>query len=140
MVVLALIGLLIAIGLPSFNNIRIQTQHTRVMNDLRSFTTELQNYRMEAIGWPPSTTAKVIPPEVLNAGYMANADWSEATPVGGYYRWAANEYSTQAALVINEPTRPATQMIKLDARLDDGDLTTGKFRAVGNSYICILEE
>jgi hypothetical protein len=45
-----------------------------------------------------------------------------------------------AGISVTGVTVPDRQMERIDARIDDGDLTTGLFRKVGSRFIYILQE
>ena len=67
--------------------------------------------------------------------------WSAITPLGGNYNWGGPDYYPYAGISLFQPTAPASTFAVLDARFDDGDLTTGKFRITPNGrYTYILAE
>ncbi len=65
--------------------------------------------------------------------------WAEVTEIGGKFDWD-NGYHFPYSISIHAPTQSQSQLEDFDKMIDDGNLSTGNFRAVGNHYHYILEE
>ena len=53
---------------------------------------------------------------------------------------AHGQFGVKAGVSVYQPTAPHDQLQRLDAILDDGDLSTGSFRARAAGYIFIIED
>lgn len=65
--------------------------------------------------------------------------WDEVTEMGGSWEWYRDE-NKAFSIVICNPRASESQMEKLDALLDDGDLRTGLFKRSGSMYCYRLSD
>ena len=122
MVVVVIIGLLAAIALPAFQRVRQRSIATRYANDFRQFAAAFNRHALEYGGWPAATTVDGDTPSDMTAGSLP-IGWSQPTPMGGGYTWSGDT----ARIRFKNSNATDTVMQQVDAILDDGDLTTGKF-------------
>lgn len=138
MIVVAIIGLLAAMGMPVWAKSRRNSQNNAFINDLRVATYAAQTCMFETGGWPTETGPGAIPPELLP--YVNSVTWRNLTPVGGNWDWEKNVSGCVAGVAISAPSVGAVQMQEIDAKIDDGDLSTGRFHTRGSGgYIYVLE-
>jgi len=137
MVVVVIIGLLAALAIPTFMRLRQNAQNSRFMNDLRVFSEAFTAYSMKNGAWPPNVGPGIVPPGM--SGEFRDAQWTATTPVGGQWNWDFNRNGITAAISVSGATADDLQMAQIDAKIDDGDLTTGTFIKSGNRYMYILE-
>lgn len=137
MIVVALIGLLAALALPSFMRARADSQSARFMHDLRTSGDAFQQYAMDTGTFPADETPGVVPTGM--AEYLPKLDWSLETTIGGNWDWDFQQFGYTAGVSVFQPDRSALLMADLDARIDDGDLVTGIFRQRAQGYIFILQ-
>ncbi|GHC04423.1 hypothetical protein GCM10007047_21450 [Cerasicoccus arenae] len=139
MVVVVIIGLLAAIALPAFQRARQRSQNTRLANDLRQFSGAFETYSLENGVWPPDVNQGILPPEMV--GYIVIDKFESGTIYGGNYDWEGpGAFSFIAGVSIRSSNLEDEQAIGIDEILDDGDLSTGKFRNISGAYVYILEE
>jgi prepilin-type N-terminal cleavage/methylation domain-containing protein len=140
MIVVAIIALLAVIALPSFLRAREQTQNAKFVNALRVASNAIETYAVEHNGYPTDSNRSVVPSGM--ATYLdATLNWSGPTPIGGQWDWDFNVFGVKAAISVVNPTASASQLLDIDKRIDDGDLTTGAFQDMGASrYSDIIEE
>lgn len=146
MVVVSMIGLLAVMGLPHARKAWRRAREGAFINDLRIILhSAVEQYAITNGSYPEDAPAGTVPPGL--ADYLGGrTDWSEETPIGGQWDWDRAAQPGQkingcyAGLSVIGPHRTSMQMRELDARIDDGDLTTGHFRATPNGYINIIEE
>ena len=124
MIVVAIIGLLAALALPSFQKARVNSQNAAFMNDLRIIDGAINTYIVDKKGYPADVNEKIIPPEL--APYLKNMDWSKPTPIGGYWDYDYNWGMTCGIGVIG-PSRTAAEMAAL-----------GNFIEFGGEYIQVI--
>ena len=122
MVVVVIIGLLAALALPAFQRVRQRSLATRIANDFRQFSPAFQRFALEYGDWPAATVVDGDTPSNMPAGYLPVA-WGAASPMAGGYTWSG---STSRIRLKNTNATDAV-MQQVDAIIDDGDLSTGKF-------------
>ena len=83
MIVVAIIGLLVAVGVPSFLKARLNARVTRVAADLKAFGDGFMMYCMYE-GKYPIDTHNILPPGM--DGYIDQNRW-DAVVLGGHYNW-----------------------------------------------------
>jgi prepilin-type N-terminal cleavage/methylation domain-containing protein len=137
MIVVVIIGLLAGLAIPAMNKVRITSQNTRFVNDLRVATNAIETYAMENGEFPPDGAAAMHPD--LNE-VLPPATWSLPTVLGGEWDWDFQQFGFKAGLSVFQPTAPVEQFEMIDQMIDDGNLATGTFRARSQGYIYILEE
>jgi prepilin-type N-terminal cleavage/methylation domain-containing protein len=148
MVVVAIIGLVAAMALPTYRHITIRAKTTALENDLRSYSTAFITYNLQNGRWPASEEPGVAPPELAGALPVA---FTLKTPIGGVYKWnydssAGGIPDIKAAITI-EPAEgnPMSDDVALlemvDRQMDDGNLSTGNIReGAYYSLVYIIEK
>jgi type II secretory pathway pseudopilin PulG len=148
MVVVVIIGLLAAMGLPALRRVKMRTQASAVQNDLKTFSTAFITFNLQNGHWPANELASAtIPAELGNA--LTN-NFTLKSPIGGYYKWnydvAADGITAKAAIVImSEADSPVSDdeelRLLIDRQIDDGVLTTGNVQlGATNSLVYIIEK
>ena len=142
MVVVVIIGLLAAMAIPAFQRIRHASQNSRVINDLRVFAQSFEIYNAKNGTWPDNVGPGVIPtsPVSMSGDFKATI-WQSPTAIGGQWNWDKNIVAgVTAGVSISGFTCNDAQLIELDAKIDDGDLTTGLFRKVQPTRVTLILE
>lgn len=149
MVVVVIIGLLAAAGLPTYRHITLRSKATATVNDLRAFSAPFIAANLQNGAWPETAdNPRDIPTAV--AGALPSA-FINKTPIGGYYKWnfdtSAGGLSDIRAAITIEPTadNPINDDLDLlkmiDAQMDDGDLNTGSLQqGAYYSLVYIIEK
>lgn len=139
MIVVVIVGILAGIAIPTFLSIRMGAQVTRVSNDYRTFATAFEIHAFELGYWPADVDRGVIPPTMVD--YLKGEAFANTTPIGGNWDWDFEHADFYAGISLVDPTADESVFIKIDEALDDGNLSTGKFRRTApNRYTFILEE
>ncbi len=139
MIVVAIIALLAVIALPSFLRAREQTRKTQFVNSLRVARDAADLFVTEHNGYPSDVTRGVLPAGMATY-FNGHFDWTAPTPVGGRWDWDYKVFGFTAGVSVVSPDESPEEMVKIDAMIDDGDLTTGAFRqTAGGRYTWILE-
>ncbi len=147
MVVVVIIGLLAAAGLPGYRHLTMRSKVTAVENDLRQFSTAIQAYTLQNGHWPADGNPQEVPTE-LSAALPSN--FSIKTPIGGVYKWnydvPADGVNAKAAIVIltanGETVTDDQELFEMvDRQMDDGNLETGSIQLGStNSLVYIIEK
>jgi len=147
MVVVVIIGLLAAAGIPTYRHITIRSKVTALENDLRQFSTAIQTYATQNGHWPANGDPQVIPPELVDA---LPATFSSVSPIGGVYKWnydvSADGITAKAALIVETSSSSVVSddvelLTMFDKQMDDGNLETGNIQVgSSNSLVYIIEK
>ena len=139
MVVVVILGLLIAIAVPTYRRFQRKSQNTTFVNNLRLFTQAYETFAMKYGAWPPDTNAGLIPKiddTRTMSGEFRDVDWL-AGALGGQWKWnlaSGSNTHPKASISIVGVTADVAQMTDIDKMIDDGDLTTGLFKGTGTTY------
>ncbi len=148
MVVVVIIGMLAAAGLPTYRHITMRSKATALENDLRQFSTALITYNLQNARWPGNGDPQVAPPEVATA---LPSRFGIMTPIGGVYKWnfdvPADGITAKAAIIVQTTAgvQPVSDdeslFLMIDKQMDDGVLETGMIQVGStNSLVFIIEK
>ncbi|MBF7073986.1 prepilin-type N-terminal cleavage/methylation domain-containing protein [Glaciecola sp. MH2013] len=137
MIVVAIIGLLAAISLPMYKSYVLRAQLTETASQLGAFAREFHIAKQVYGDYPNDVPVGVIP-----SGLTINsAQWLAPTVIGGNWNWEGPNQYAYAGISITGSTADEQDFIQLDAILDNGDISSGKFRRTSNGrYTFILDE
>ncbi len=121
MIVVVIIGILAALGIPALQRVHERSLATRLANDFRQFESGFQRYALESGQWPAAGAMATIPVGMI--GYLPES-FTNASPLGGNYQWSGPSH----VIVLLGSNATDAIMQRVDAILDDGDLTTGDFQ------------
>jgi type IV pilus assembly protein PilA len=144
LVVVAIIGIIAAVALVAFEGTILKARVTSVATDLRTFETGFLAYETDEGSFPPDSHLDA--PYHLPAGagmeeYLPVNAWARETPLGGNYNWEGPNNYPYAGISLWSTTAPPSALAMLDDRIDDGDLSQGRFRVTPNGrYTWILDE
>ena len=147
MVVVVIIGLLAAMGLPALRRVTLRSKASAVQNDLRTFSTAFITFNLQNGHWPANGNPGEIPAEIGNA--LTN-NFTLKTPIGGYYKWnygvsADGVTATAAIVIVGDTNNPVSDDVDLrlliDQQMDDGVLDTGNIQVGStNSLVYIIKK
>ncbi len=139
LIVIAIIGLLASIAVPTYQNYVTRARLTETAVQLGQFARAFHIWK-QINGDYPRDSHLVLPPDALGLE-INEAEWSTPTALGGNWNWDGPDNYSYAGISISGATSPEQDIIQLDMIMDDGDLTTGKFRSTpGSRYTYILDE
>ena len=127
MIVVVIIGLLAALAIPAYQRVQRASQNNTVVNDFRVFSQAFETYATQNGAWPANVGPGVVPAGVSSADFKVSA-WLAPTPIGGQWNWDYNIAGFTAGVSISNFTCTDAQLQEIDAKIDDGDLTTGNFQ------------
>jgi type II secretory pathway pseudopilin PulG len=137
MIVVVIIGLLAAMAIPAMQRVQQAARNNRFINDLRIFVQSFEQYALEEGTWPPNVASGAVPANMTTALHISV--WTGVNTLGGRWNWDRN-FNFTAAVSTTNVRVPDAQMAEIDARIDDGVLTTGAFRKVNGRFSYILEQ
>jgi prepilin-type N-terminal cleavage/methylation domain-containing protein len=139
MIVVAIIALLVVMALPSFLKAREKAQNAKFINGLRVATDAFQMYAMEHGSYPPDVNRGVVPPG-MDLYFGPTFDFTKPTPIGGNWDWDYNVFGFTAGVSVVNSGVDTTRMQEIDAKIDDGDLTTGAFQNTAAARFTLIIE
>ena len=138
MIVVVIIGLLAALAIPAFQRVRQASENSRIVNDYRIFAQAFEVYTAENGTWPANVGAGVVPPGM--SGTFKTDVWQSVTAIGGRWNWDKGIFGITAGISISGFTCDDIQLAAIDAKIDDGDLTTGNFQKVSSNRVMLILE
>jgi prepilin-type N-terminal cleavage/methylation domain-containing protein len=137
MIVVVIIGLLAALAIPAFQRVQRASQNARIVSDLRVFAQAFEIYNSQHGTWPNNAGAGQVPSAPVSmSGDFKVAAWQATTVIGGRWNWDKNTSGVTAGVSISGViTAGDDQLAEIDAKIDDGDLTTGNFRKVSSARL-----
>jgi prepilin-type N-terminal cleavage/methylation domain-containing protein len=139
MIVVVILGLLASMAVGTIGRVRERTENTTVFNDLRTFASAFEQYSLELGSWPPDGDAGVVPPAM--AGRINEAAWTRGTPGGGRYDWENGGVGIRAGISLFGCNYSDDRLRRIDVLIDDGNLSTGKFRRIHDGRpVYVIEE
>ena len=141
MIVVVIIGLLAALAIPAFQRVRRASQNSRIVNDLRVFAQAFEVYSAQNGTWPANVGPATIPtsPVPMTGDFKANV-WLATTQIGGQWNWDKGVSGITAGISISSLTCTDAQLAEIDAKIDDGNITTGNFRKIAARRVVLVLE
>lgn len=140
MIVVVIIGVVASIAIPAFTRIRMNSRNTRFIEDLQVFSRAFETYAAKNGTWPASAALGVVPTGM--SGELRDTKWKETNTVGGRWRWiyVRSGRSGFALVLTSGVTASDAQMLEVDKKIDDGNLSTGMFvRSSAGQFIYFLQ-
>jgi len=139
MIVIAIVGLLASIAIPSYQNYVKRAQMAETGVKLGAWAREIKMWKA-VMGRYPNDSHIVLPPDAPGLSIDVN-EWLAPTILGGNWNWEGPDNYPYAGIAILGATAPIEEIVQFDRMMDNGDLTSGKFRQTPNGrYTYILEE
>jgi type IV pilus assembly protein PilA len=139
MVVVVIIGLLAALAIPAFQRSQRASQNARAVNDFRIFVQAFEVYNTQNGSWPPNAAAGVVPAGMAG-DFKVDAWTANPNTLGGRWNWDFNRPEFMAGISVSNFTMLDEQLLQIDAKLDDGNLSTGFFQKISNSRVSYIVE
>lgn len=137
MVVVVIIGLLAALAIPAFQRNQRASQNARAVNDFRVFAQSFEVYNTQNGSWPANAGPGVVPVG-MSGDFKIDAWTAPRTSLGGRWNWDYNNAAFTAGVSISNFTVTDAQLQEIDAKLDDGNLTTGMFRKISANRVSYI--
>jgi len=139
LIVIAIIGILATIAIPAYQNYVMRARLAETAMQLNHWAKEFNIWRVFN-GSYPNDSHIILPPDAPGLG-INETQWLAETALGGNWNWEGPDSYAYAGIAILGATSSEEDIRQLDIILDNGDLTTGKFRKTPNGrYTYILDE
>lgn len=139
MVVVVIIGLLAALAIPAFQRNQRASQNARAINDFRIFVQAFEVYNTQNGSWPANTGAGVVPAG-MSGDFKQDAWTANPNTLGGRWNWDYGRAEFLAGISVSNFTVTDAQLLEIDAKLDDGNLSTGFFRKIASNRVSYIIE
>jgi type II secretory pathway pseudopilin PulG len=134
-----------------------RAQRDQFIAELRTLAAAFENHREQKGAWPPATNPDIRTPLGMELA-LAGTRWLAGPPFGGNYEWmppaqmaadrkdaakgaAPGGYIAVTAFSPSPPLALTPEDLRyIDAKLDDGNLATGRFRTGFNGWPLYLVE
>lgn len=137
MIAVVIIALMALLAMPTFTKVRRNAQSNRFISDLRTFTQAFEGFATLNSTFPGNAGAGIVPSGMED--YLKSDSWRNVNSIGGRWNWDNAAGSTGVA--ISGVTAPLSQMVQIDARIDDGDLSNGLFQLLpSGKYIYLMQQ
>jgi len=137
LIVVVILAILAAVGMPAFNNYRLDSQVAATATDIRALQQAAELAFLENGEWPGDKNPGIMPPEMNK--YLLDNAFDRTAPIGGIYDWQQN-FGATAAVSIFDASQPQAKWTALDEIVDDGNIFSGKVRIVNDNYLFFLLE
>lgn len=140
MIVVVIIGLLAAIAAPIYSSFVLRAKLTETATQLGAFARNFNVSKQIDGRYPNDVSVRALPSDA--SGLAINiTQWQTPTLLGGNWNWEGPNNYSYAGISITGSSADQEDFIQLDFILDNGDLSSGKFRRTPNGrYTFILEE
>lgn len=139
MIVVAIVGMLAVMAIPIFRQVRMNAQNTRFITDIKNYVGGCETYSLENGEFPADGVTGELPGGL--EGYIKPSDFSAKTPIGGLYNIESDDNGVTFAVGAVNVTASDAQLLLMDQRNDDGNLSTGLYRKLGDStYYRVVTE
>jgi len=144
LIVVVILGLLAAIVVVSFGDSHDDAQRIAVMNDVEILGNAARLYWVKT-GQHLEDTSPGVVPDGWDS-YIETRKWSRLTPIGGAWDVAKDSFGVKSALGVDFANgggkdRDDAFMLEIDKTMDNGDLSSGRFRklAPGRYYFILMQ-
>jgi len=131
LIVVVILGILAAIVIPRFADAGADAKRSMFLTNLKAFASAANRYRVETGDFVADGDSGRLPEGFQT--HIRAGDWEGGTPIGGVWDAEANSYGHGSMIGVHfqSTDTPATdEMTRIDAMIDDGDLSTGAFREI----------
>lgn len=131
--VIVVLAVLSALAVPRYFDFSRDAQVSAIATSLKTIRRGIVQYRLDYGSFPPDQLGATMPPEL--APYFQNDAWSAAITGVGVYNWDGppgwdGSEAIGISALTSMPSSPSTDPFwrRIDAAIDDGNLTTGLFQ------------
>lgn len=139
LIVVILLGILSAIAIPMFVDQSDSVGHAAFISSLKAMESSFQQYFALNLAYPRDVARGTRPSEM--AEYFNTSTWTQETPIGGKWDYEGNVLRITAGISVVDSGKSAEYMAEIDQKFDNGNLGSGRFRAMSTSrYTFVLAD
>lgn len=138
MIVVIIIGLLAALAIPTIHNSQKAAKGATFINDIRTYAAAAEVFSLETGDYPEDSAPRVMPTGLEE--YIPTMKWVADTPIGGAWDFVKDDKGVVSAFGASGHTATNAQLMHIEAKFDDGNLSTGKLRALDSGYYYIIAD
>jgi len=142
LVVVIVLGVLAAIAVAGVSIAKSDAEQVVFINSMKTFAQAAQKYMLDTGEYLEDSSSGEVPGGFDS--YIVVNNWTGGTPIGGVWDFELDSYGIISGFGVhfNDGSSPGdAYMQEIDARFDDGDLSTGGFQKITNDrYYFILED
>lgn len=140
LIVIMVIGVLTAIALSVISHVKDEARVAGTAMNLKRFETAFKSFLAWSGSYPPDTH-NALPVGGGMEKFLPADSFEQDTPMGGRYNWEGPDFYPYAGISLMDVTAETSLIRDVDALVDDGNLSTGKFRVTANGrYTYIIDE
>ena len=129
MITVAVIALVAALGVPSWQRARKRSQANALVNELRVTGEAFQIYAAEKGTLPANSGAFSVIPTGMASYMPKNNTWTGLAPTGGYWVWwnfgSGRFWGFTGIVGVYNPGFDPAEVTHIDSTLDNGNPNTG---------------
>jgi len=126
-------------AIPSLLRARLISQGVVVANDLRLFGGAFAMYAIDHGTYPPDSH-ETLPSVPQIEEYIDAVKFNSITVFGGRYNYEGPDFYPYAGVSVSGSVMSQADLLKIDAVVDDGSLTTGRYiRSDSGQFTYIIE-
>ncbi len=128
LIVVVILGILASIVMPAFGGSTDEARKGAFISELQVFADAAEYASARNGGNIADSSTGDVPPEL--EPYIDTTGWTNGTPIGGEWDIEANENGVTLAVGVHfRDDQPSDEFMQdIDARFDNGDLSSGAFR------------
>lgn len=140
LVAIVIIGVIASIAVPMFKKYVHHSKATTFANDIRILARAGDQYALESGWWVDDTSSGVFPPEL--EGYVSRRKFELGSSLGGVWDFEQDDLGNfTSAVGVHRPIEKEELFVMVDKRIDDGNLSTGRFQKVtSNRYYYVIAD
>jgi len=138
MIVVIIIGLLAALAIPTIHNSQRNAKSATFINDVRTYGAAAEVFSLETGDYPEDVCPGVMPTGL--GEYIPTTKWTEATPIGGRWDFVKDDMGIVSGFGAVGHTATNAQLMHIEKKFDDGNLSSGKLRVLASGYFYVIAE
>lgn len=133
LIVVVILGVLASIVVPAFGGSTDEARKGAFITELQIFADAAEYASARNGGNIADSSTGAVPPEL--EPYIDTVGWTNGTPIGGEWDIEANENGITLGVGVHfRDDQPSDEFMQdIDARFDNGDLSSGAFRQLDDN-------
>lgn len=136
--VIVIIGIIGAIAVPRYGAFATNAKISSYTQEISTLIEGVYEYGQTNGSYPAHEAGFAFPTELADLFFEPQSDFK--TPFGGIWRYKNSGGSVSVGSKKASGAPDTAEMTRIDAMLDDGNLSTGRFQAQGAAWYWMLVE